>query len=49
VPSGPIKGQRLTIEMYDEMLDEYYGERGWDSDGVVRRETIEKLGLSEFV
>jgi aldehyde:ferredoxin oxidoreductase len=49
VPSGPIKGQTLTAEMYDEMLDEYYEERGWDSQGVVRQETVKNLGLSEFV
>jgi aldehyde:ferredoxin oxidoreductase len=49
VPSGPIKGQRLTAEMYDSMLDEYYSERGWDRDGVVKKETIKNLGLSDLV
>jgi aldehyde:ferredoxin oxidoreductase len=49
VPSGPIKGQKLTAGMYEDMLDEYYRERGWDRDGVVKQETIEKLGLSEFL
>jgi len=49
VPSGPIKGQRLTPEMYDRMLDEYYEVRGWDSDGVPTDETIEKLGLKELI
>jgi aldehyde:ferredoxin oxidoreductase len=49
VPSGPIKGQRLTREMYDEMLDEYYVSRGWDNEGVVTEETIDKTGLKEFV
>jgi aldehyde:ferredoxin oxidoreductase len=49
VPSGPIKGQKLTAEMYERMLDEYYAERGWDNDGVVKEETIEKLGLSELL
>lgn len=49
VPSGPIKGQTLTAEMYDEMLNEYYEERGWDSQGVVKQETVKSLGLSEFV
>ena len=49
VPSGPIKGQTLTAQMYDEMLDEYYTERGWDTKGVVKQETVKKLGLSEFV
>jgi aldehyde:ferredoxin oxidoreductase len=35
--------------MYDQMLDEYYAERGWDENGVVKRETIEKLGLTELL
>jgi aldehyde:ferredoxin oxidoreductase len=49
VPSGPIKGQRLTPEMYDRMLDEYYEVRGWDKEGVPTDETIEKLGLKELL
>lgn len=49
VPSGPIKGQVLTEEMYQGMLDEYYGERGWDEDGVPTEETIERLGLKELL
>jgi aldehyde:ferredoxin oxidoreductase len=49
VPSGPIKGQRLTPEMYNEMLDEYYEARGWDKEGVPTEETIEKLGLKEMI
>jgi len=46
VPSGPIKGRVLTEEMYNEMLDEYYRERGWDEDGVPTQETINELGLT---
>jgi aldehyde:ferredoxin oxidoreductase len=49
VPSGPIKGQVLTEEMYKGMLDEYYDERGWDEDGVPTEETIEMLGLKELL
>jgi aldehyde:ferredoxin oxidoreductase len=49
VPSGPLKGQKLTAEMYEQMLDEYYTERGWDENGVVKPETIEKLGLAELL
>jgi aldehyde:ferredoxin oxidoreductase len=49
VPSGPIKGQRLTPEMYNEMLDEYYEVRGWDKEGIPTEETIEKLGLKEII
>jgi len=49
VPSGPIKGRRLTKEMYEVMLDEYYAERGWDHNGVPVPETLTKLGLSELI
>ncbi len=49
VPSGPIKGRRLTEEQYAEMLDEYYDARGWDADGVVTEETRSALGIAELV
>jgi aldehyde:ferredoxin oxidoreductase len=49
VPSGPIKGRRLTQEMYESMLAEYYMARGWDSEGIPTKETLEKLGLKEFL
>ena len=49
VPSGPIKGRRLTEEQYTVMLDEYYDARGWDADGVVTEETKRALGLTELV
>jgi len=31
-----------------EMLDEYYGYRGWDELGVPTSETLERLGLTEY-
>ncbi len=49
VPSGPIKGQRLTEEMYNRMLDDYYDVRGWDKDGVVKSETVDSFGLAGVV
>jgi aldehyde:ferredoxin oxidoreductase len=49
VPSGPIKGQVLTEDMYNQMLDDYYDERGWDRDGVVKQETVDNFGLAEVV
>ncbi|MFW6138692.1 MAG: aldehyde ferredoxin oxidoreductase family protein [Spirochaetota bacterium] len=49
VPSGPIKGQKLTRQMYDTILDEYYEARGWDKDGVPTRDTLQKLGLQEML
>jgi len=49
IPSGSTRGRILTEEMYAVMLDEYYAARGWDSDGVVTRETIRSLGLELLV
>jgi aldehyde:ferredoxin oxidoreductase len=49
LPDGPTKGRILTGEMYDVMLNEYYGLRGWDSDGVVTEETREKWGLNALL
>ena len=49
IPSGNSKGFRTTPEELQEMLDEYYALRGWDSDGVPKKETLGKLGLEEFV
>ena len=49
VPSGPIKGQILTSEMYDAMLDEYYQVRGWDNNGVPKGDTLQKLGLTDLI
>jgi aldehyde:ferredoxin oxidoreductase len=31
------------------MLDEYYAARGWDEDGIPTRETLERLGLGDFI
>jgi aldehyde:ferredoxin oxidoreductase len=31
--------------MYDEMLNEYYELRGWDDDGVPKKETLSALGI----
>lgn len=42
---GPYTGQRLDLVRYGEMLDIYYGLRGWDSNGIPRRDTLVKLGL----
>ena len=49
LPSVPTKGRILTDEMYDVMLKDYYGLRGWDADGVVTEETKSKWGLKELL
>jgi len=39
---GPSRNRVVKL---DEMLDEYYSIRGWDSDGVPTRNTIEELDI----
>ena len=46
---GPLKGARLDMEAYQALLDEYYRLRGWGRDGVPRRSTLSRLGLSAIL
>jgi len=45
LPDGPAKGQKITKEILDKMLDEYYALRGWDENGIPKKEKLEELGL----
>lgn len=49
LPTGQAKGKKLTREMYDIMLDEYYALRGWDSEGRPTREKLDDLSLTEVI
>jgi aldehyde:ferredoxin oxidoreductase len=44
---GSLKGAMLDLEQYDVMLDAYYEKRGWNREGVPKKETLERLGLTE--
>ncbi|MEM3730757.1 MAG: aldehyde ferredoxin oxidoreductase family protein [Candidatus Bathyarchaeia archaeon] len=44
---GPLKGAKLDMKKYDEMLRKYYQKRGWDERGIPTRATLSKLGLSD--
>ena len=45
--AGASKGQLITREDMDKMLDEYYAERGWDvKTGMPTRAKLTELGLS---
>ncbi len=48
IPSGPTKGIRVSREKFERLLDEYYEIHGWDKNGVVPQETMEKLGLTKL-
>jgi aldehyde:ferredoxin oxidoreductase len=44
-PVGPSKGQVVEL---DQMLDEYYRNRGWDAkSGVPLKATLRRLGLEQ--
>lgn len=46
VEGGPFDGEYLDPVLWNEMLDEYYAEKGWDNTtGWQTRESLEKLGL----
>ena len=46
IPGGASKGQLITAEALNEMLDEYYEVRGWDKkSGAPSRAKLEELGL----
>jgi aldehyde:ferredoxin oxidoreductase len=46
VSCGRYKGERLDKAKFDEMMDEYYALRGWNSEGIPTPETFDKFGLS---
>jgi aldehyde:ferredoxin oxidoreductase len=46
LPDGPSKGQRITNEELQKMLDNYYELRGWNKNtGIPKREKLIELGL----
>ena len=50
IKSGPLRGESLKQEDWDDMLDEYYRLHGWDkSTSWPTREKLEALDLEECV
>jgi aldehyde:ferredoxin oxidoreductase len=45
MPAGPIRGEIFEL---DRLLDDYYVERGWDENGVPKREKLEALGIAQY-
>ena len=44
---GALKGTKLDLEKYKEMLSDYYHKRGWDTRGVPKQSTLQSLGLGQ--
>ncbi len=49
IPDGNSKGLRTKPAELEQMLDQYYELRGWDQDGVPRKETLAELGLDDLL
>jgi aldehyde:ferredoxin oxidoreductase len=47
VPNGPYKGEMIDSEKWEVMLDEYYRLRGWNENGVPKKEKLKELGLDD--
>lgn len=47
IPTGPLKGELLQREEYDELLDTYYRLRGWNDEGIPTKKTLTRLGLED--
>jgi aldehyde:ferredoxin oxidoreductase len=45
LPDGVAKGKVITKRILDKMLDEYYALRGWDKNGIPKKEKLKELGL----
>jgi aldehyde:ferredoxin oxidoreductase len=45
IKAGASKGQIISQKDLDEMLDEYYSERGWDKTGTPTPAKLKELGL----
>ncbi|MGQ9832598.1 MAG: aldehyde ferredoxin oxidoreductase family protein [Candidatus Villigracilaceae bacterium] len=45
--SGVTKGQYTKLEDVNKLLDMYYEQRGWDSNGLPKPETLERLGIPQ--
>ncbi len=44
---GPQKGVVLEYDKYDQLLQHYYDQRGYDKRGIPTRELLAKLGLAD--
>ena len=45
--TGPYKGSKIDLSLYNEMLDEYYRFWEWDEQtGLQTRSGLQKLGLN---
>jgi aldehyde:ferredoxin oxidoreductase len=44
---GPLKGTKLDRQKYAALLQSYYQKRGWNTQGIPTKATLERLGLTD--
>lgn len=49
IPEGLHKGERIDQKKLEELLVNYYQVRGWNENGIPHKETIERLGLQNWL
>ncbi len=49
IPEGGSQGCRAAPEELDELLDQYYHMRGWNTKGIPTEEKLTELGLRECI
>ena len=47
IKEGASKGQLISQDDLDKMLDEYYAERGWDKNGTPTTAKLNELGVKK--
>lgn len=45
VPDGPNEGHCITKPEVEELLDDYYGARGWDKNGIPTEQKLKEMDL----
>ena len=45
---GLMNGKKISREMFENHVQEYFKFRGWDKEGKPTKETLEKLGLLDY-
>jgi aldehyde:ferredoxin oxidoreductase len=45
--TGKMEGVTIDRKKYEQMLSWYYELRGWDENGIPRKETLSRFGLKE--
>ncbi|HDI74471.1 MAG TPA: aldehyde ferredoxin oxidoreductase [Thermoprotei archaeon] len=46
---GPLAGRKLDKEKYDKLLMYYYETRGWDENGIPKKDTLKSYGLDYVI